>query len=101
MCPVSNPNAVEPGTCAIWSSGGCTIRSVQFGRWIVWCLNGIICVLDVVAVDSTRYFVLRLDDGKGHHAFVGLGFQNRYCIGNSTDLAGRLDPMCMLIVRLG
>jgi adaptin ear-binding coat-associated protein 1/2 len=28
-------------------------------------------------VDSSRYFVLRLDDGKGNRAFVGLGFSNR------------------------
>jgi len=29
------------------------------------------------ATDSSRNFVLRLDDGKGHHAFVGMGFQER------------------------
>jgi len=28
-------------------------------------------------VDSRRYFVLRIDDGKGHHAFIGMGFRDR------------------------
>eukprot|EP00917_Polyrhabdina_sp_WS-2016_P018547 GHVP01039851.1.p1 GENE.GHVP01039851.1~~GHVP01039851.1.p1 ORF type:complete len:252 (+),score=57.47 GHVP01039851.1:250-1005(+) len=29
------------------------------------------------AVDSSRYFTIRLDDGKGRHAFVGMGFERR------------------------
>eukprot|EP00908_Phaeocystis_cordata_P025970 Transcript_8446.p1 GENE.Transcript_8446~~Transcript_8446.p1 ORF type:complete len:212 (+),score=102.03 Transcript_8446:372-1007(+) len=28
-------------------------------------------------VDSRRYYVLRIDDGKGHHAFIGMGFRDR------------------------
>lgn len=28
-------------------------------------------------IDSSRYFALRIDDGKGKHAFVGLGFRDR------------------------
>jgi len=27
--------------------------------------------------DSSRYFVIKIDDGKGHHAFVGMGFTER------------------------
>ena len=30
-------------------------------------------------VDSSRYFVLRIDDGKGRHAFIGMGFRDRKC----------------------
>ena len=28
-------------------------------------------------IDSSRYFAIRIDDGKGKHAFVGLGFRDR------------------------
>ena len=31
----------------------------------------------VQVIDSSRYFALRIDDGKGKHAFVGLGFRDR------------------------
>ncbi|CAI7765938.1 unnamed protein product [Closterium sp. NIES-54] len=29
------------------------------------------------ATDSSRYFVLKIDDGRGRHAFIGLGFAER------------------------
>jgi len=28
-------------------------------------------------LDSRRYFALRIDDGKGHHAYIGMGFRDR------------------------
>merc|ERR1719482_2564063 len=28
-------------------------------------------------IDSTRYFALRIDDGQGRHAYVGMGFRDR------------------------
>jgi hypothetical protein len=33
--------------------------------------------MSIPATDSTRYFVLRLTDGQGRHALIGLGFNDR------------------------
>eukprot|EP00004_Rigifila_ramosa_P003590 TRINITY_DN13839_c0_g1_i2.p1 TRINITY_DN13839_c0_g1~~TRINITY_DN13839_c0_g1_i2.p1 ORF type:complete len:167 (+),score=32.65 TRINITY_DN13839_c0_g1_i2:158-658(+) len=33
-------------------------------------------VLEAVS-DSSRYFVLRISDGRGHHALIGIGFRER------------------------
>jgi CCR4-NOT complex subunit CAF16 len=29
------------------------------------------------ALDSSRYFIIHVDDGKGNHAYLGVGFENR------------------------
>lgn len=34
------------------------------------------CIFDSVS-DSSRYFVLRISDGKGRKAYVGIGFNDR------------------------
>ncbi|CAB1314965.1 unnamed protein product [Coregonus sp. 'balchen'] len=39
------------------------------------------CVVEAVT-DSSRYFVVRIEDGSGRHAFIGLGFADR---GDSFD----------------
>ncbi|XP_013861820.1 adaptin ear-binding coat-associated protein 2 isoform X1 [Austrofundulus limnaeus] len=39
------------------------------------------CVVEAVT-DSSRYFVIRIEDGNGRHAFIGLGFADR---GDSFD----------------
>uniref|UniRef100_A0A8C4EKS2 NECAP endocytosis associated 2 n=1 Tax=Dicentrarchus labrax TaxID=13489 RepID=A0A8C4EKS2_DICLA len=39
------------------------------------------CVVESVT-DSSRYFVIRIEDGNGRHAFIGLGFADR---GDSFD----------------
>lgn len=39
------------------------------------------CVVESVS-DSSRYFVIRIEDGNGRHAFIGLGFADR---GDSFD----------------
>ncbi|XP_056130144.1 adaptin ear-binding coat-associated protein 2 [Lampris incognitus] len=39
------------------------------------------CVVEAVT-DSSRYFVVRIEDGNGRHAFIGLGFADR---GDSFD----------------
>ncbi|XP_075893409.1 adaptin ear-binding coat-associated protein 2 isoform X1 [Nelusetta ayraudi] len=39
------------------------------------------CIVEAVT-DSSRYFVIRIEDGNGRHAFIGLGFADR---GDSFD----------------
>ncbi|KAF4677694.1 hypothetical protein FOL47_010915, partial [Perkinsus chesapeaki] len=57
-------------------------------------------------VDSSRYFVLRLSDGSGHHAYLGVGFEDRndafdfnaclYDFQRQRSLMGAGDPKAAL-----
>ena len=45
-------------------------------------------------IDSSRYFALRIDDGKGRHAYVGMGFRDRaHAVGHAHPRRGFLETL--------
>ena len=78
-----NGHHLWTGRCRVVAKGSvCEIKLEESNTGNLFATCPVNCDADAppsveAVLDSSRYFVLRIEDGSGKHAFIGLGFTDR------------------------